>query len=656
MKNLFLALIFLCFCTIHSQAQHYSTEFGKIGKDDIELVTYDKDKSAEAVVLFDIGKSHFVDDYNKFNVLFERSKRIKILSEAGIKYAEIEIPYYQEGGIYEEIYELQATTYNFENNQLIKTELQDRNWHDEKINDYWRVRKFAFPNVKSGSIIEFRYKLKSPYVFNLQDWEFQSKIPTVYSQYTAKIIPFYNYSYISQGMTKYDKQQAYVEKGSKRSFASVEYNDMVYEFVMLDVPAFKSEDYISSINDYIMKIDFQLAEIAYPDGQKKEIMTTWPKLIEEYLEHSDFGKYIKKCEKLAPKLIDNAVLSTMTKKEKFEYILKYVKENYSWNGYNAKYASKSASTVIKDKFGNSAELNLLAIGLLRATGIETEPVLISTRDHGQIRQSYPFNHFFNYVLIFAELDGVNTIADATEKSVGFYRIPSRCINDRGLLVKEAKKEKWIGLSSLIPSATKTHINLEFDHEQLLANISTEVNEYSAANHRKSIGNSTEKLSKYLEKNNYKVDTGNIEISNPINPDEPYTFEFKFQTKPELINEKIYISPFCNETMEENPLQQPERNYPVDMVYPTKTTILSHIIIPDGYDVDYTAENLKIDNDLFEMEYNISLQESSVEIQLYYYFRKSIYSVEDYSKIKYYFNELVKKGNEKVVFKKITSEP
>ena len=47
----------------------------------IELLKYNQDTSAEAVILFDIGSSHFVETDNNFEIVFEQTKRIKILKD-----------------------------------------------------------------------------------------------------------------------------------------------------------------------------------------------------------------------------------------------------------------------------------------------------------------------------------------------------------------------------------------------------------------------------------------------------------------------------------------------------------------------------------------------------------------------------------------------
>ena len=70
---------------------------------------------------------------------------------------------------------------------------------------------------------------------------------------------------------------------------------------MKDVPAFKSESYITSMNDYIIKVIFQLSKINYTTGGSKEIISTWPDLVKELNNNSDFGRFVAKSEKLADK-------------------------------------------------------------------------------------------------------------------------------------------------------------------------------------------------------------------------------------------------------------------------------------------------------------------------------------------------------------------
>ena len=106
-----------------------------------------------------------------------------------------------------------------------------------------------------------------------------------------------------------------------------------------------------------------------------------------------------------------------------------------------------------------------------------------------------------------------------------------------------------------------------------------------------------------------------------------------------------------EVILDNPLKQKERKYPIDITYPIKRVFNSIITIPEGYKVDYLPSEQKINNQLFEFNYSITSDGSQIIVSFDYYFKKSIYAPDNYSNIKYYFNEIVKKGNEKIVLSK-----
>ncbi len=655
-KKIKITLLILVLFHLIVNGQNFSKEFGKIAKEEIELTEYALDKDAEAVVLFDIAKSYFVETSTSFDIVFERTTRIKILSESGIKWAEVEIPFYQEGNIYEKVYDIEASSYNFENGRLNKSTIDASNTYDEKKNEYWNIKKFAIPNVKVGSVIEFRYKINSQYKFNFRDWEFQWRIPVVYSEYVAKMIPFYEYTFIFQGASKFDIYESYQDKGLARNFGSASayaehsYNDMVYKFGMKNVPAFGDEEFISSINDYIIKLDFQLSKIHRLDGVKIDILTTWEDLIKELLKHQDFGNYISKSEKSATKLLDINGISQKCENDKFNMVLDYVKGNYNWNNHNDKYASKTPNQLIEDKFGNCADINLFTIGLLNSVGIESYPLIISTRENGKIKVDYPFNHFFNYVLILSIVDGKIILSDATEILSMNDRIPPRCINDKGLIIRKDKVD-WISLDCLFTSGITTFLQIEILNNNLAVDLLKMSTEYDALFFRNNYSDKIDNIKQIISSNNFSLNDSSIQVQNFLDKTKPYKLRYNFTTKPEVVNDKIYISPFLQESVTDNPLKQKDRQYPVDMIYPTKRTYNSSISIPEGYVIDFLPEDFKISNDLFELNYSIKPYSDKIQVIFDYYFKKPIYQSDDYTKIKYYFDEIVKKGNEKIVLKK-----
>jgi hypothetical protein len=657
MKRLIIFTILSIGILQNAQTQIYPKEFGRVSKEEIELKKYAKDPNAEALVLYDIGKSYFVEANNNFDVVFERVTRIKILTEAGIKWAEVEIPYYREDNIFEKVYEIEAYAYNLEDGMINKTPVQVSNTFDEKINNNWNLKKFAIPNVRAGTVIEYRYKLSSEYKFNLRDWEFQWRIPVVYSEYEVKMIPYYEYTYLMQGAKKFDVYQTYLDKSITRRvgpalpYANNEYNDLVFKFGMKDLPAFNDFEFITSINDYIIKLDFQLSAIRYPGASPINILTTWESMVKDLLKNPDFGKYINKSSKLAPKLFDVKSMAGKSKKEIFNLVLNYVKGNFNWDKTNSKYASKSPNALVKEKIGNNADINLFTIGLLNSFGIEAHPVLISTRNNGKIKNDYPFVHFFNYVIIHAIVDDEIVLTDATDVLNQNNRIPIRCINDKGLLVKKGPVE-WFGLDFNIPSEISTFIGIDFNNDlELKASIKKSYTEYEALYYRNFYGSDKEIIKKKIDSKGFTIIDSSICVQNYLEIENPYIINYNISSSPEIINDKIYIPPFINNSISENPLKQNERKYPIDLIYPLKRVYKTVLKIPVGYQVDFTPNNQSINNNHFQLNYTVSIDNDLISIDFDYLFKKSKYSPDEYFNLKFYFNEVVKKGTEKIVLSK-----
>jgi hypothetical protein len=248
----------------------------------------------------------------------------------------------------------------------------------------------------------------------------------------------------------------------------------------------------------------------------------------------------------------------------------------------------------------------------------------------------------------AIVDGKKIISDATEVLCLNDRIPSRCINDKGLIIKNEKTE-WIGLECFLPSQIITEIDFEISNDdEIIATIKKNSTEYDAFYYRNFLTDDKDKIKKELDSKDFTTETSSLSIENQLEKNKPLIFSYKLIGKSEIVNDKIYLLPFLNEIITDNPLKQKVRTYPIDMTYPVKRIFKSRISIPEGYQVDYLPAKQIINNQLFELNYSVKNDNNEVNIVFDYYFKKSVYSSADYSKIKFYFNKIVNKGNEKIV--------
>ena len=188
---------------------------------------------------------------------------IKILSKDGLDQANFSIPLYHSGGSDEKLSGLKAITYNLERGKVVETKLKTDAIFKEKYDANLDFMKVTLPNVKEGSVIEITYKIASDFVVNFQDWEFQSTIPTVWSEYRARIPEYYNYEKYMQGyvalsvneqtrepnsITINSKERAEGAAGGSTQFQSdkIDFQENRFRWVAKDIPAFKAEPFITT--------------------------------------------------------------------------------------------------------------------------------------------------------------------------------------------------------------------------------------------------------------------------------------------------------------------------------------------------------------------------------------------------------------------------
>jgi hypothetical protein len=57
---------------------------------------------------------------------------------------------------YDLVHNIEGITYNLENNKIVKTKLNKKNFFISKFSENRKSVTFTLPNVKEGSIIEYK--------------------------------------------------------------------------------------------------------------------------------------------------------------------------------------------------------------------------------------------------------------------------------------------------------------------------------------------------------------------------------------------------------------------------------------------------------------------------------------------------------------------
>ena len=166
MKSIILSILFIY--PIFSFCQKPPIKFGDVSMDELKMTVYPQDSTAEAVVLADFGESKL--EYNQtaesFQLIFERTRRVKILKKEGLEWANFSIPLYRNSTDEEKVTGLKAVTYNLENSKKVETKAKSESIIKEKYDENYSFTKVTWPNVRVGSVLEVTYRITSDFVFN----------------------------------------------------------------------------------------------------------------------------------------------------------------------------------------------------------------------------------------------------------------------------------------------------------------------------------------------------------------------------------------------------------------------------------------------------------------------------------------------------------
>ena len=647
-----LLLLSLTTCGISLRAQTlFSKEFGKITQHEADMTSYEKDPEAEAVVLFEEGHTYFLpnDFTHQFDAYMDYRIKIKVLKQAGISWGNFTIPYYKGDGKWEDITQLEGITYNYENGVLSRSPLDNKNVFTEKLNNNWNQKTFAMPNVKEGSIIDLRYTIVTPYLFNLRTWYFQKKIPVVESIFNFKVLPYYEYTYIVKRAKKFDISKQEIIPHEKR-WGNLVYKEVLYTFGLLNVPAFKDETFITSEKDYLISMNLQLSKIHHPQGGSKEIMSTWPAISAGFLKADEFGKYIKNAEKEGKKIIPQLGLTEKTVHEKIKTIIEYVKHRYNYNGQHSRFTTGKLADFLKEKSGNCADINLFTLGLLQAAGIEAKAVLLSTRSNGAIDERYPFEQFFNYTIIQVRYEDKTEYFDATERLLTYNELPERCMNVRGFVLDQ-KAPVWVDILQDDLALTEKQFEIECNSNPDALKCAVKYTAYAsdAYNYRRQYNGEESNLKNLLQKREI-TPAGKIQIENELDLDKPFVFSFETEYPLDNVSGKLFIAPFLNQSFSENLFKQTTRTLPVDLIHRHAAKYHSIIRIPDGYEVESLPRPVNHNGKII-IKYNAQEKEGVIEVNGEYQFKQSIYEVKDYAALKGTVENMVNIFSEMIVLKK-----
>ena len=535
-----LRLFFLLICSF---AFSQDIQWGKVSQQEIDLDEVAFEPGADAVKLKDIGLLKITD---RGYELVEYG-RTKILSINGFENAEKKWSY--RPAVFNDKVVLQgAQTINIIDGKSVITPVDkkdiiiSRNGNIEEI-------ALAFPNVRVGSMIEYKVKIMRPYDLYASPWRFQNSIPTLSSQLYLDLATGFNYKVILKGQKLNQKYSG--KKNNK-------------EWELTNIPSDKIYKNVYNIEDYRERLMFQYTSA-------KNYYGTY------YSENSwgGFKKIIIKDIQQSSKNVDFQRIAAQIKNgstqlETLKNCVQFLRDHYKRNRFLAVKTSDIQSDFLKTKIGNAADFNILLKGILSIKNIQSELAINSPRSNGRIIVAYPTFSKLQTLVNIVEVDhGEKLLIDGATSQAENIRFLSLNNFNYIVLGLDSPGEFFITVSPSL-SEFVSRQNLEIGEDDSSVDIQNRTNGYfNLENFNQEVFNvftgikTADTVKK--ESDEWTVTQRTIDFDNPANSvfviENPFTKSLK----------KL--------TVEKN------RDFPIELDFPFLATIQLRTQLPENYKLD-----------------------------------------------------------------------
>ncbi|MEZ4887467.1 MAG: DUF3857 domain-containing protein [Chitinophagales bacterium] len=640
----------LVFSSFNSFAEHELMTWGEIDEEHLKMTAYEPDPDASVLYLGDYGEVFGEDiDYDSYTAL-KYFIRIKILTEEGLEYASKKLSYYHSQK--EEIKYIEAQSFTLQEDGTVKkVVLEKDDIHTEKANEYLSYKVFSIPGAQVGSVIEYRFKKLTDVQVFIDPWYFQGTEPRLWSEIRFMPPKYTSYVTIPTGVliNKMVSEQSNITLGSPNAKGEV------YRYYLENIPAFRSEPYTKNLRDYYAKVEFQLHSYVSGTGFTNALFHKWEELIEDLLESDNLGAHLKGNNKLLKEVrpIYENIADT---EQKMIAIYDHVRANINWSEDYGLYSYEKLNEVYEKREGSGVQINLLLALMLQDAGIETDLMLISTRNHGAVVKGYPYLLRFNHLICRAKIGDKYHILDAKNKYRPYNIVPQNLVNCTALVLKKPDVE-WVEIE---PSTTLTetvNVHIKWNDEAEVTAMVMEKNEgYGAVMEQENLDLMGEK--EYLnamiedwtdgEARNYK-------FQNKTEPKNLLVAQYEIDSDKFVTGDgtRLYFNTFATTGFSKNPFTLKERLFPIDFNYPLKMVSRFMIDLPKGYKVEDIPESSAItmegEGATFQVVY--SPQPNQVQVISTLQINNVGFSTLEYPALQTFFDKVVEKHAELIVFTK-----
>lgn len=415
-----------------------AAEFPPISDQAKKMTVVPGQPGAAAVILFKDAELHFRDYPSDAASRLDVRVRIKILTEEGLEYGEIEIPHSRQVRL--DVLKGRTVTPDGKVLELPKDSIfREVASKSEKI----FVTKAAFPGLEVGSIIDYRYTIYWDDFFFLEPWVFHDDLPVISS--TIEYHKPDNLGFQTWGReTGSQKFTVDQKKMRGKTVITVSMGNLA---ALPDEPAsFPRRDLSSRF--------MVIPTVIMIQGNQIPLLDSWKSL---YSNAGDGYKSFLKKRKALKGQVQSLTSGAAGKREKAEAVYRWLRDEIALVGYRNIWVDeqRSIKDAVEGKAATMAEKALMLEAMLGHIGIESERLWIADRFEGRIDARVANPEWFEGMILRAEIDGETVYLDPSRRTLAFGALPSHF--EETVVVKLDKKE---------PEAQLTPVSVSASHQRL----------------------------------------------------------------------------------------------------------------------------------------------------------------------------------------------
>lgn len=588
-KLTLLSLLAALVCVpLHAQSPDY--RFGKVSADELRMTSYDKDSDADAVYLNE-ESSLYYQIGNDILITRDYRARIKILKPEGTDQADVSLSYIDNYNIRETVTGIDAAAYNLVDGKVVKTPLKKQYVFTEQIDENRKLIKFSIPEVREGTVIEYKYRISSKNITYIPSFRFQHDIPVMRSHMEAAIPEFFRFNISMRGYVQINVNENTSTSTLGSGPNSLSYNIRNITTDATDIPALKREEYVWSLNDFRSTLDFELSQIAFPQSPVKNYTTTWED-VNEALRKSTFDTH---CRIGNPYKEEVAAIKAAegTPEEKIRQVLRLVQSKMKWNE-EYRLFSKGPRAAANKGTGSSADINFVLMAGLKDAGFEAVPVLLSPRHMGRLSYTHPTIDGINAFIVRVALGGGNyAYLDGTRPNSSLNLLPTALLVDRARIYGVNDGTGWCDLTNLVRNTSVINMILKLNEDNTLTGtfIQQDANQAAlAVSTAYTDAKSQEEYVESLEKEHgIQIEDFDIEGvgTNMV------VQKYQATVQPSATDEFVYINATIVPFMSTNKLNAQSRTLPIEFPLSIAYSIRCTLELPEGYAVEELPKNINI---------------------------------------------------------------